>query len=128
MAMPDEWESLLGMASKDLRALELFASSPELAEEIFGFHAQQAAEKALKAWISRLGGAFPPTHDLSKLIPILARLGVEVEPLWSFTRWTSFAVQYRYDGLPEEAEALPRQEIIASLRGLLAAARGAKPT
>ena len=128
MAMSEEWESLLGMAAKDLRALELFATSPDLAEEIFGFHAQQAAEKALKAWISRRGGAFPPTHDISKLIPILARLGEEVEPLWSFTRWTSFAVQYRYDGLPEDSEALPREEIIASLRDLFVKARGAERT
>lgn len=118
MAISEEWLSLLAMARKDLNALELFASSPELADEIFGFHAQQAAEKALKAWISKLGGTYPPTHDLSKLIPILEQLGIEVESLWPLTGWNSFAVQYRYDALPEDAPALPRNEIIQTLLAL----------
>lgn len=52
MAMYEEWKATLEMGRKDLRALVLFESSVELADEIFGFHTQQAAEKALKAWIS----------------------------------------------------------------------------
>lgn len=47
MGGSDEWKALLEMGGKDLRALVLFESSVELADEIFGFHAQQAAEKVL---------------------------------------------------------------------------------
>jgi len=107
MAGSEEWESILAMGRKDLGALELFEHTKELADEIFGFHAQQAAEKALKAWISRLGGEYPPTHDLGKLIPILERLGIDPTPLWPLTRWTSFAVQFRYDGAAERQRTSP---------------------
>ena len=128
MAGSEEWKSLLEMGRKDLRALILFGESSELADETFDFHAQQAAEKALNAWISRLGGAYPPTHDLSKLIPILGRLDIDVTPLWGLTRWNSFAVQFRYDGLPDGCEPLPRKEIIADLERLFAQAESISPS
>ncbi len=118
---------MLEMGRKDLRALILFETSTELAEEIFGFHTQQAAEKALKAWISRLGATYAPTHDLSKLIPILERLGIDVSTLWPLTRWNSFAVQFRYDGLPENSDALPRREIIVALERLFLDAETVDP-
>lgn len=110
---------LIGAARKDFQAISLFRDRAELADEIFGFHAQQAVEKGLKAWISRLGGEYPPTHDIGKLIPILARLGMDPEPLWPLTRWNGFAVQFRYDGLPEDSEPLPRTEIVEVLNALL---------
>ena len=33
-------------------------------DEIFGFHAQQAVEKALKSWLASLGVLFPKTHGI----------------------------------------------------------------
>ncbi|MEK7392773.1 MAG: HEPN domain-containing protein [Fibrobacterota bacterium] len=127
MGMSEEWKAMLEMGRKDLRALVLFETSAELADEIFGFHTQQAAEKGLKAWISRLGGTYAPTHDLSKLIPILERLGIDVSALWSLTRWNSFAVQFRYDGMPEDSDPLPRREIIVALERLFQQAESSKP-
>lgn len=118
MAPSEEWQALLEMGRKDLRALVLFRDNSDLADEIFGFHAQQAAEKGLKAWISKRGGSYPPTHDLSKLIPILGRSGIDIDPLWSLIRWNSFAVQFRYDALPDDSEPLPRQEIVSELEHL----------
>lgn len=120
---------MLEMGRKDLRALVLFLfeTSADLADEIFGFHTQQAVEKALKAWISRLGGKYAPTHDLSKLIPILERLGIDVSTLWPLTRWNSFAVQFRYDGMPEDSVPLPRREIIVALERLFLDAEKANP-
>ena len=41
------------------------------ADEIFGFHIQQAVEKLLKAWLALLGKAYPATHDLARLSEIL---------------------------------------------------------
>lgn len=40
------------MAEKDHTALQGMLDTQIFADEIFGFHAQQAAEKALKAWLS----------------------------------------------------------------------------
>ena len=51
---------LLG-AERGFRALEGMKDPEVFAEEIFGFHAQQVAEKCLKARIALLGGEFPKT-------------------------------------------------------------------
>lgn len=56
---------LLALARRDLRAAEILRDQPEVGDGIVGFHAQQAAEKALKAWLTLLGIEFPRTHDLS---------------------------------------------------------------
>lgn len=45
---------LLSAAYKDLRALRGMLDAHVFVDEIFGFHAQQAAEKALKAWLAFL--------------------------------------------------------------------------
>lgn len=73
---------LLEMAEKDLRALNGMQDPTVFAEEIFGFHAQQAAEKCLKAWIAALGEQYPLTHNLAILLAQLERLGVEVGAYW----------------------------------------------
>ena len=52
MAPSDEAHQMLAAATKDWRALAGMADPDVFADEIFGFHAQQAAEKALKAWLS----------------------------------------------------------------------------
>jgi len=43
--------ALLEMARKDVRALTGMTDPEVFADEIFGFHAQQAIEKALKAGV-----------------------------------------------------------------------------
>jgi len=52
--------TLLAIAEKDLQALRL-TKGTEIADSIFGFHAQQAVEKALKAWIAFAGIEYPTT-------------------------------------------------------------------
>jgi hypothetical protein len=47
--------SLLRMAHKDFNALQGMQGNPLFADEIFGFHVQQAVEKALKAWLCTYG-------------------------------------------------------------------------
>lgn len=44
--------ALLEMAKRDHRALSRMLDRQDFAEEIFGFHAQQVVEEALKAWIA----------------------------------------------------------------------------
>lgn len=63
------------------------------------FHAQQCAEKYLKARLEEAGIAFGKTHDLVKLLS----LALPVEPAWTVLRQdliflTDFAVEYRYPG------------------------------
>jgi HEPN domain-containing protein len=79
------------------------------------YHCQQAAEKALKAFLTYHDIAFGRTHDLTELV----KLAEGVEP--GFTTWmataqelTPYAVQFRYPGdilepESEEAERALRQ-------------------
>jgi HEPN domain-containing protein len=62
------------------------------------FHAQQAAEKYLKAFLIHAGSQFPRTHNLAKLAALCADAEASfrsliqvVEPL------TPYAVEMRYD-------------------------------
>jgi HEPN domain-containing protein len=63
------------------------------------FHAQQCAEKYLKARLQEEGIAFSRTHDLATLLDLL----LPVEPSWAvmrsdLDRLTSYAVEFRYPG------------------------------
>jgi HEPN domain-containing protein len=54
--MPDikQAAAMLRIAQRDLAALQGMADAAVFADEIFGFHAQQAIEKCLKAWMCAL--------------------------------------------------------------------------
>jgi HEPN domain-containing protein len=63
------------------------------------FHAQQTAEKYLKARLCEEGVAFPRTHDLV----VLLKLMLPREPLWAALlpaaqALTDYAVDFRYPG------------------------------
>lgn len=45
---------LLHKAAQDEAVLETLVADPKFDDETVGFHAQQAVEKLLKAWLSRL--------------------------------------------------------------------------
>lgn len=107
--------ALLAAAVKDPRALEGMNDPAVFADEVFGFHAQQAAEEALKAWIAALGGEYPLTHNLATLLTTLQNLGVDVEGLWDLVEYNPFGVQFRYEALDEAEELLDR---LAATRGL----------
>ena len=53
---------LLQLATDDLTAARALADVPAVSDAIVGFHAQQAAEKALKAALAATGQDFPFTH------------------------------------------------------------------
>jgi hypothetical protein len=116
----DYAEGLLLMAGKDFDALRGMVGSPLFADEIFGFHAQQAIEKALKAWLAAQGIAFPLTHDLSRLFDLLEENGADVSLFWPLVQYTVYAVQARYEAGLMEAEApIDRMAVIAEVRKLL---------
>lgn len=108
MAFSDEARQMLAAARKDWRAVVGMADPEVFADEVFGFHAQQAVEKALKAWLALLGVEYPRTHDLSLLLNTLTECGQEVESLYEFIEFTPYAVQYRYDAFEEVGDPLDR--------------------
>ena len=72
----EEAVTLLQAAQRDLQALTGMLDREVFADEIFGFHGQQAVEKSLKAWLAALGDAYPYTHDLMSLMQRIEGLGL----------------------------------------------------
>jgi HEPN domain-containing protein len=119
MTDTDHAAKLLSMAQKDLSALAGMSDAETFTDEVFGFHAQQAVEKTLKAWISAQGGTYPFTHDIRLLIIKLEELGCSVEELWDFLELNTFAVQFRYEEMGFADEPLNRADLTERIRRLL---------
>lgn len=79
MSALDHAASLLAVAHKDLRALDGMGDPETFANEVFGFHAQQAVEKALKACCLAAGLPLKRTHSIQELRRDLRRLGWEID-------------------------------------------------
>ena len=92
---------LLAAADRDIEILQLMYDSTGGSDEIFGFHAQQAAEKSLKAWLAFLGEVYPLTHDLDDLLDRLSKRDVDVGKYGELTAYSAFAVQFRYEEMTE---------------------------
>jgi HEPN domain-containing protein len=95
---PLEW---LAYARRDL-AMARVPLPEGGAYESLCFHAQQAAEKAIKAVYRSRGQSFRYTHDIDDLLDGLERLGIDVpEAVWEAADLTRFAWEVRYPGLGE---------------------------
>lgn len=68
MPRPDYVGMLVSKAAQDEYVLDVLLDDPLAPEEVFGFHAQQAAEKLLKALLAAAQVEFPFTHRLEELI------------------------------------------------------------
>lgn len=110
------------MARGDLNALNGMLSVAKadvyFSDEVFGFHAQQTAEKLLKAWIAVRGGHYPRSHDLMIFIQILSNLGEDITGLDDLIDLNPFAVQYRYESLADDDEDLDRSGSFTTLKSL----------
>jgi HEPN domain-containing protein len=119
MSDPRLAKRLFLAAQRDLRALEGMLDREVFAEEIFGFHVQQTAEKALKAWLAALGDIYPYTHDLGILLQRLENRGCEVADFWELLEFNPFAVQFRYDVIEIGDAEIDRAGEIVRLQSLL---------
>ena len=117
----DQAKVLLQAAMRDLRALQGMKNADIFADEIFGFHVQQATEKCLKAQIAAIGEVYPFTHNLDVLLRSLEDYGYDMGSFWELSNYNSFAVQLRYETLFEETEMIEREAAIATVQSLYAA-------
>ena len=58
-------------AERDAVAVQKMAPDPELADEVVGLHAQQAAEKYLKAVLAHRGITYRRVHSITYLLGLL---------------------------------------------------------
>ncbi len=89
----------LDKAERDLQAARILLASEIEEYESVGFHAQQAAEKFIKAFLVRHQVEFPKTHDIARLRELVASVDSElarrVAPADSLT---PYGVEFRYPG------------------------------
>ena len=111
---------MLGLARDDLTALEEMKGSARISDRTFGFHAQQAVEKALKAWLAVLGVDYPKTHDLDELLaPLDEQRQVVPEDFQRLAYLTDYAVLLRYTISEQLDEALNRPALVRDVSGLI---------
>ena len=124
--MPDIEASRLIFAAalRDFQALQNMFDPQMFPEEIFGFHAQQTVEKALKAWLALLDRDFPRTHSIRQLLILLEDAGIDIDPFWDFVDLTAFAVQFRYDAYETLDAALARIPLTAKIGNLIQRVEG----
>ena len=72
--------------------LTLRSMTADAPVESFGFHVQQAAEKALKAWLALLGEMYPLTHSIETLLDLVDDRGAAVESFRALVEYTPYAV------------------------------------
>jgi HEPN domain-containing protein len=103
-------------AESDLKAVDLLIPAGDAPFDVICFHAQQAAEKYLKATLTCLGVPFPKTHDLAVLVGLFPRESALPGELADLSELTDAAISVRYPGFFEEydretAEALVTQAL-----------------
>lgn len=84
------------------------------------FHAQQAAEKAIKGLLIHLGTRFRPVHNLALLISQVEKAGRTLPAdLQRVVRLTEYAVAARYPGAFEGVTEDDWREALSLARGVV---------
>ena len=116
----EQARQLMALASQDVDALEVMLESSKVSDSIFGFHAQQAVEKALKAWLAFLGETYPLTHSLNLLFALLEdKIGWEVDQFRELEALTPFAVQFRYSAYDSYEAEIDRGDTLSRVLDLV---------
>ena len=110
-------------AERDLSALRGMSDPGVFADEIFGFHVQQAAEKLMKAWLAAKGETYPHSHDLAALLDMLSRSEPDVARFDGLVDYTRYAVRLRYADADPGSSTLDRHRAISKVTALFAAVR-----
>lgn len=110
---------LLEAAERDLSALRGMGDASVFADEIFGFHVQQAVEKSFKAWLALLGETYPATHNLARLLEGLRTRDPDAVRFEELIDYTPYAVRLRYAGAEPRGEPLDRVAILPRVEALL---------
>ncbi len=110
--VPGSAEDWLARAEGDLALARVPLPEGAFYEDLC-FHAQQAAEKALKAVYQHYNRTFRYTHDLDELIVGLQDEGIDMPPeVADAVLLTSYAWEARYPGLSEPVTIEEYREVL----------------
>ena len=118
MKQLEEAERLLKKAAEDECLLDQTLTNEKVADATWGFHAQQAAEKILKAVLVSRQVTYPKTHDLAVLFELLSKHGIGCPvAIDDLDALTPFAVALRYDDeMDSDFDRKKARALVAELR------------
>ena len=119
MSDPKAARVLVEAAERDIAALRGMGDAAVFADEIFGFHTQQAVEKLLKAWLALLGQTYPLTHNLKQLLEMLAVREPDATCFDAMVAYTPYAGRLRYGARPRKALPSERSDAVQRVEALL---------
>ena len=115
----DYLKNWLFRANEDISVIEnLFHSGPELYASAICFHAQQAVEKFLKAFLVFHDIDFPKTHDLDYLLSECRKIDETIFEI-DLGSLTDFGVSLRYPDdfyVPEKEETVMYRNIALNVK------------
>lgn len=115
----------LALAEEDLGAAELVLERDPPFLRTALFHAQQAAEKALKGALASAGTAPPRTHDVVLLLDLCLPERGDLDAVREDALWLKpYAVAPRYLELDEEYTREEAAEALEAARRIVEAVRG----
>lgn len=91
----DRW---LVKADRDLAAARILSNPVEPKRDIAVYHCQQAAEKALKAWLIANAIRFEKSHDLQRLLALCPPTRLTDALLEAAQILTPYSTEFRYPG------------------------------
>jgi HEPN domain-containing protein len=107
-------------SQRDLRAARRLMEGEEPYLDVAVYHCQQAAEKAIKAYLTYQDTVFEKTHNLVALLSIC----IPLEP--AFGQWkevakmlTPYATEFRYPGDVLEPEREEAEQALAGAEALV---------
>lgn len=103
-------------AENDLRNIEIVLPEEDAPFDTVCFHAQQAAEKYLKALLTFLGVAFPKTHDLPELLLLLPDDSRVPSSVGDLSDVADAAVSVRYPGDPDEFDRSAAEDLVSKAK------------
>jgi HEPN domain-containing protein len=108
---------MLELAEHDYIAMDKL-KTPDVPEDMFGFHCQQAIEKTFKALLDFYGVKFPLTHELEDLYNLIVAKNADIKAFDELVYFTPYSVKVRYGELGFD-EPLDRQKAMQDVRKLV---------
>lgn len=124
-----ETRAWLERAARDLAAgaVDLSANTPLTGDA--AFHAQQAAEKSMKGFLTWHGRVFRKTHNLVELGAMCADVDSALEPLLRRAAvLTDYAWRFRYPGAPADPSHAEAQAALQLAREVYSGILGQLPS
>ena len=115
----DETRAWLHKARNDLRSAQILVSHDEPVFDTAAFHCQQAAEKALKEFLTSESIHFEKVHSLTYLLELCEALEAEFGTLRNAAaELAPFAVEIRYPGDLTELSAEEAQGALSGAEAI----------